>query len=318
MRAEISRAQPDIVHANSIRAGIAATAASIGTKLPIFWHLQDELPVHPFSTAIRLLALFSGRTHLIAASQATGDGFRGRLKRLFAKRVPLRVVHNAIEPQKFAFDPANRRKIREEFGLSDDRFVFGIVGQITERKGQLELIKTYAKIRERMPASTLLIVGAPMFNKDYVYHEQLEEIVRRTKLENHVRFLGLRKDVAAVMQSLDALVVNSRSEALVVVAIEAMACGTPVIATSVGGTAEMIEHGKNGWLISYGDERELSEAITAMSRKPELRRTFAANSEKIVASLLNADVFIKNLEEFFAQSARPQTKIAGGLVIAER
>lgn len=169
-----------------------------------------------------------------------------------------------------------------------------------------------------MPASTLLIVGAPMFNKDYVYHEQLEEIVRRTKLENHVRFLGLRKDVAAVMQSLDALVVNSRSEALVVVAIEAMACGTPVIATSVGGTAEMIEHGKNGWLISYGDERELSEAITAMSRKPELRRTFAANSEKIVASLLNADVFIKNLEEFFTQSATPQTKIAGELVIAER
>lgn len=314
LRSEILKEKPDLIHANSIRAGLTANLASAG--LPVFWHIQDELKPHPFSIAIRLLVAFSTRTRLIPVSQATADSFRGRILQRFGKHIPERVVHNAVEIEKFQYNTANRRKIREEFGLDDSEFVLGIVGQITPRKGQLELIQTFAKAREQTPSSTLLIIGAPMFNKDQVYLEQLKQTVSQLGLEEKVKFLGLRKDVPAIMQALDALIVNSKSEALVVVAIEAMTCGTPVIATSVGGTKEIIEHKVNGWLVSFGDEGQLIEAITTLHRQPEMRAAFAEAGKQIVASRLNAGRFIKNLEEFFEQSAT-KTAPESELLIAE-
>ena len=316
LRSEILKKKPDLIHANSIRAGIAATFASVGTGTAVFWHIQDELKPHPFSTAIRLLATTSWRTRLIAASQATAESFRGRVLRWFGKHVPQRVVLNAIEPEKFEFDPVNRRMIREELNLSDDEFVLGVVGQITPRKGQLELIQTFAKARERMLSSTLLIIGAPMFNKDHIYLEELKKAVSEADLDEQVKFLGLRNDVAAVMQSLDVLVVNSKSEALVVVAIEAMACGTPVIATDVGGTREMIKHLANGWLVPFGDERQLIEVLVAAGQNAEMRAAFSEAGKKIVTERLSAERFIKDLEEFFEQSA-PKTKVRNELLIAE-
>ena len=316
LRSEIRKTKPDLIHANSIRAGIAATFASIGTGLPVFWHIQDELKPHPFSIAIRILAAASSRTRLIAASQATAESFRGRILQWFGKHVPQRVVLNAIEPEKFEFDPANRQKIREELNLSDGEFVLGVVGQITPRKGQLELIQTFAKASAQMPSSTLLIIGAPMFNKDHVYLEKLKQAVFESGLEERVKFLGLRNDVAAVMQSLDILVVNSKSEALVVVAIEAMACGTPVIATDVGGTREIIENQVSGWLVPFGVERQLVEALVAASQNTEMRAAFAEAGKKVVTDRLCAEKFIKDLEEFFEQSA-PKAKLRNELLIAE-
>ncbi len=254
LRTAIRETDPDLIHANSIRAGIAATAATVFTGKPVFWHLQDELPRHPLSTLIRLFAVSSPRVRLLAASQATADSFLGKLPRFFKKRMPLRVIHNAIEPENFEIDSRFRQEKRKEFGLDKDEFVIGIVGQITPRKGQLELIRVFAEASKKMPPATLLVIGAPMFNSDDLYFEELKKTVRELGLEEQVKFTGKRSDVAQLMQSLDALVVNSKSEAFVIVALEAMACGTPVIATEVGGIREMIEQKVNGWLVPPDDE----------------------------------------------------------------
>lgn len=310
LREEIKKAAPHLIHANSIRAGLVATTASVGTKIPVVWHLQDALPRHPLSIAIRLFALFSTRTRLMSASQATADNFRGKLLHWFGRHIQERVIHNAIELEKFQHDPTNRKRIRDELNLSDDEFVLGIVGQITPRKGQHELLAAFAKAQKQIQPSTLLIVGTPMFNKDYLYLEQLKQTVEELKLKDNIKFLGSRKDVAAIMQALDVLIVNSKSEALVVVAIEAMACQTPIIATAVGGTPEIIEHLVNGWLIPFGDEKALIEAISTLSQQPELRRKFVEESLKIVNSRLGADRFINNVEEFYEECAMIESKRA--------
>ncbi|HSK70680.1 MAG TPA: glycosyltransferase, partial [Pyrinomonadaceae bacterium] len=92
LRSEILEVKPDLIHANSIRAGLTANLASVGTGLPVFWHIQDELKLHPFSIAIRLLVAASSRTRLISVSQATADSFRGRILQWFGKHVPERIV----------------------------------------------------------------------------------------------------------------------------------------------------------------------------------------------------------------------------------
>jgi L-malate glycosyltransferase len=317
LRAAINEAKPDLIHANSIRAGLVATAASAGTQTPVFWHLQDELPRHPFSIVIRLYAAAFSRVRLIAASKATAHSFRGRILRVFKNRLPLRVIHNVIEPENFEVDSRNRRKIREQLGLGEDEFVIGIIGQITARKGQLELVRTFAEASKQMPLSTLLVVGAPMFNQDYLYLEELKQNVRELNLENRVKFTGKRSDIAQVMQSLDALVVNSKSEAFVIVALEAMACGTPVIATEVGGIREMIEHRVNGWLVPFGDARLLSEALITLNRQPEMRAAFSDAGKKLVTERFHAGKFIADLEDFFEQSAA-QTGEQGSFLLAKQ
>lgn len=306
LRAAILEEKPNAIHANGTRSALVATAASAGLKIPVIWHLHDEMKPHPLSTLIRVFAVCSPGVRLLPVSAATGKSFRGRLLRRFGKHLPERVVHNGIETREFKFDAENRGRIRRELNLSDKELIFGIVGQITPRKGQLEMLKVFAAVQNEIP-SILLIVGNPIFNRDELYLEELKRNVKELGIENRVKFLGARADVAAVMQSLDALVVNSKSEALVLVAIEALACRTPVVATDVGGTREIIEHRENGWLIPFGDETALADALVTIGKNAEMRRKFADAGEKIVAARLTAEHFINQIEEFYEQCVSPET-----------
>ncbi len=317
LREEVVKHRPDLIHANSIRAGLVATIASYGIKVPVIWILQDALPFHPLSTFIRLFVLCSSRTRLMPASQATFDRFRGTLLKVAGKNIPVRVMHNAIELEQFQLNNRHREAVRTELGLPEDRFVFGIVGQITPRKGQLELVEAFAKTKRRMPSSTLLVVGEPMFNRDHGYLEQVKRRAKKLGLENDVRFLGMRKDVAAIMQAIDLLVINSKSEALVIVAIEAMACRTPILATDVGGTSEIIDHLKNGWLFESGDKTALSHALERLSNDPELRGSFALESRNFVIKRLTAEKYMRNLEEFYEVCAKRQIGEVRGNLAAE-
>lgn len=304
IRKKIIAGKPDLIHANGIRSGLVATSATLGTDIPVFWHIHDELKKHPLSTAIRMFAAASKRTRLISVSQETANQFYGKLLPVIGKHIPLKVVYNAVEAEKFTYQPGNRKKIRAELGLSDTEYVLGVVGQITPRKGQLELVRTFARTLKTLPDSTLLIVGKPMFNQDDEYLRRIEAEIKSLNLEKKVKLLGFRKDVPIVMQSLDALVVNSRSEAFVVVAIEAMAAGTPVISTDAGGMKEMIEPGSNGFIVPFGDVEKMSNSIIELGKNPFLRRKFAARGRNLVIENLNARKFIAGIESFFVETAR--------------
>jgi L-malate glycosyltransferase len=310
LRAEIKKTQPDLIHANTIRSGLVATMSSIGTKIPIIWHLHDELPKHPLSSLIRVFVICFKKIKLLPVSHATSKSFRGRILQLFGKHRQERVVHNGIELEEFKIDKGNRKKIRTELGLDENELVMGIVGQITERKGQLELIETFAQTQGQMP-STLLVVGSPIFNQDELYLEKLKETVKNLGIEKRVKFIGSRQDIPAIMQTLDFIIINSRSEALVLVAIEALACETPIIATDVGGTTEIIKHQTNGWIVPFGDKTSLTEAIFTFGKDADLRRKFAEEGRKTAVAGLNAEHFISQIEEFYEQCAAAEKQTAG-------
>src|SRR6185312_3865791 len=268
LREMAKRAYPDIVHANSIRAGLVATIATWRLPMPVIWHLHDELPTHPLSSVIRLLALMSSRARFLAVSHAVAKNFRGAVKPL-EKRI--RVILNAIDESCFQPDSHTRTLKRVELGVENSECVVGIVGQITPRKGQLELLRAFANVLKELPKAVLLIVGAPLFNRDQDYAEQLVEAARRLGIDGRVRMLGARSDVSSLIQAFDLLIINSSVEPFGLVAVEAMACGTPVIATRTGGLAEIIEHERTAWLIPPRDERALATAIITLTNRPLLR-----------------------------------------------
>jgi len=296
VRQKVIGLQPDLIHANSIRSGLVATAATFGLGTRVVWHLHDLLPRHPLSSVIRTFAALSGRTRMIAVSQAVSDNFRGAFIPLQRR---ISVILNAIDLDKFQPAPDAKQGKRAELKLSNAGPLIGIVGQITPRKGQLELLRAFARVRDELPEAVLLVVGAPLFNRDDQYLELLNDLAKELGLAESIRLLGSRNDVAAIMQSLDLLVINSSAEPFGLVAVEAMACGTPVLATATGGLPEIIEHGKDGWLVPLHDEKALAAAIVNLGRQPLLRARLAAKGRKTVAARFNAERYVTELQEFY-------------------
>ncbi len=310
MRRKVVSIRPALIHANGIRAGLVATVATLGLGTRVIWHLHDLLPRHPLSTAIRAFACFSRHTRMIAVSQAVADNFRGA-RPLLRKRVS--VILNAIDLDRFQPSVNVRAAKRHELELDETEMVIGIVGQITPRKGQLELMRAFARVLIELPHAVLLIVGAPLFNRDHQYLE----VLKRTALDNglgpSVRMLGARSDVAAIMQSLDLLVVNSSAEPFGLVALEAMACGTPVLAAATGGLSEIIEHGKDGWLILPGDEKTLAAQIVSLSRQPMLRTRLANEGKKKVALSFSSYRYLSELQDFYLESLKSEVVVEATL-----
>ncbi len=296
LRKKIVSADPDLIHANSVRAGLVATVATLGLGKPVVWHIHDLLPRHPFNPLIRAVALLAPRTRMIAVARASADRFMGSFHGLKRRTT---VIRNGIDTGIFHPNQFARRKIRRELNLNGTGPVIGIVGRVTPSKGQLELVQAFPRVLTESPSATLLIAGAPAFNQEHKYLETLNQAVAELGISNHVRMLGARKDVEAIMQALDLLVINSSVEACCLVALEAMACGTPVLATNTGGTPEIIEHGTSGWLIPFKDEDALCTAVVNLISQPGLRARLAESGKERVASHFSVGRYMTDLQSFY-------------------
>ena len=309
VRSRAINLQPDIIHANSIRAGLVMTLATAGLDVPVIWHAHDILPRHPLSTAIRFLACVSRRNSILAVSHAVADRFRGLLIRWFQRRVPVRVVHNAVDLDCFQPNSESRREIRRALGLTERERVVGIVGHLTPNKGQLELIEAFAAISRETSDAVLLVVGESLFNRNADYAESLVRAASSFAVTDRVRFLGPRDDVPALMQGFDLLVVNSRTEGFPLAVLEGLASGTPVLATAVGGTPEMIRHRENGWLVPARDDHSLAEGILRLLGDPELRATLAKCGLHDASAHYSAERYISDMQSFYRQVGNVRTRV---------
>lgn len=310
-RRKAKQINPDLIHANSIRAGLVATAATVGFRTRVIWHLHDMLPAHPLSVAIRLMALLSRRTRMLAVSQAVADNFAGSSGSLKSR---MSVILNGIELTRFRLIRSASQQIRQELGLAADERVIGIVGQLTPRKGQLELLSAFAEVLRHIPGSTLVIVGAALFNRDNEYADLLKKTVLRLGISDKVRLCGSRSDIPEIIQAMDLLIVNSKVEPFGLVALESMACGVPVLSTASGGTAELINHDRNGWLVPVGDQDALSAAIIELLGDPSRLARLGAQGKLDVKQRFSAERY---LAEIMALYLRNGDSISGDVQVHE-
>jgi glycosyltransferase involved in cell wall biosynthesis len=295
-RTAVINEAPDIIHANSIRAGLVMSAATFGFRVPVIWHVHDLLPRHPLSTAIRLFACASRRNHIVAVSRAVARHFEGRLSRVFRGRVE--TIHNAVDLERFCPDLQSRRETRRALGL-EAMTVVGIVGQLTPRKGQIELIEAFAGLSRVVPDTALLVVGEPLFNRDGEYAKSLARAADRSGVADRIHFLGPREDIPAIMRALDLLVVNSRVEPFGLTVIEAMASGTPVLATAVDGINEIVRHRESGWLVPARDQRTLAEAMRLLLSDQNLREQLGSNGHRDVIARFSIERFINEMHSLY-------------------
>jgi glycosyltransferase involved in cell wall biosynthesis len=296
LRRKVFETQPDLVHANSIRAGLVATIATAGLKQTVVWHVHDLLPRHPFNTFIRAIALLSSRTLIIAVAQASADRLIGNFAGL---RRRVAVIPNGIDLEKLLTTTGGRERIRRELKVDDDAPIIGMIGRLTPAKGQLAMLKLFPNVLKRFRNARLVIVGAPAFNNEHEYLQLLNQTIAEMHLSERVLMLGARDDVGDILQALDLLVVNSASEACSLVVLEAMASGTPVLATNTGGTPEIIEHQRNGWLVTFGHGDELTSGVMSLLGDGERRCQFGAQGRRDAVARYSIPRFMDEIQGFY-------------------
>ncbi len=185
------------------------------------------------------------------------------------------------------FVPIPQQEARRVLGLPPERCVILFVGRIEPLKGIDTLLRAIALIAPEMPCwqdelSVIIIGGAPGAGIEQVNAElaRLERLRADLGIEKLVTFLGARdQDILVYYYSAAEMVVMpSHYESFGMVALEAMACGTPVVASKVGGLAFIVQDGQTGFLVPDGDAEALAEKIRLLLKDRELRHRLGAEA----------------------------------------
>jgi glycosyltransferase involved in cell wall biosynthesis len=157
----------------------------------------------------------------------------------------------------------DRVQVRQRLSMSPDRFVAVCVASVQHRKGQDILIDNFAALLDAAPDLELYLVGDVAFKREWA--AGLQRRVAERGFAGRVRFVGPRHDALDFIYAADVLLLPSRAEAMPLVLLEAMALGTPVIASAVDGIPELVEHGSTGLLFDPECPAGLAEALATVA-----------------------------------------------------
>ena len=200
-----------------------------------------------------------------------------------------RTLPNFVDTQ--AFNPKYKNPdFKKKLGFKDDDFLIGIVGRIDRQKGQEELIKAFSPLAESYPKTHLIIVGEPSLGEkeQQIYYNKLVRRVKEQNLASRIHFLGFEKKPHFLLANLDLFVLPSHRETFGYVLIEAMASGTPVLATESGGVPEILENGELGELCLPKSTEDLREKIDQILKTPQRQKQKAEKALKKAQSFYDS------------------------------
>lgn len=215
----------DIVHShmNTLAVFSLFSARLAGARMRILHNHSTAVKSEGMRTVLKYLLrplapIFANR--YAACSCLAGEWMYGR-KAMSAGKV--KVLNNAIDVQRFAYDARKRRRLREELGIGQETLVLGHVGRFMYQKNHAFLLDIFAELLKRKPESLLIMIG------DGELRRETEEKAVSLGLTENIKFLGLRKDVAELYNAMDIFVLPSWYEGLPVVSVEAQANGLPCL-----------------------------------------------------------------------------------------
>jgi len=185
-----------------------------------------------------------------------------RLRSRRRQRTAPVVIPNAALFTRSSPNSVDRVAFRRQLGLQEDACWIGSVGRLSVEKGHRYLVDALPELRVAVPNLRVAILG------DGPERASLEQQARRLGVSDACYLAGFHNDVSSWMQAFDLLVNPSLTEGLPNVLLEAMALGTPVIATAVGGVPELLDGSRFGLLVSPGDPAALAKAVHQLASDP--------------------------------------------------
>jgi glycosyltransferase involved in cell wall biosynthesis len=186
----------------------------------------------------------------------------------------------------------SKRDLRKNLGLPEDHLVVTMVATISGRKDHTAFIRAAKLVRVHTEKCIFLVVGDGEGRSVY------ERMVINDGLTDTVRFLGRRPDVEAILSATDiSVLASTNGEGISNAILESMACGLPVVVTDGGGTREIIEDGRSGYIVANADYRSIAEKIIHLYLHPEIAEQFGKRGKEIVEEKFSIAAMVRRFEE---------------------
>ena len=246
---------------------------------------------------IRISTLFIARyADILVANSHVG------LANRFSKiKTKYRVVYNGIDLNRFKNSQAKTKQIKEQLKVSKFKHIVGMVASLSHRKDHETLLKAFPLVLESNKNSCFLLVG------DGRERNRLENLVHEMGLTQKVLFLGYRTDVDKIINILDVAVLQSNDiilEGMSNSILEMMASGIPVVASSGGGTDELIENSVTGLLVKPKRPQETAHAINNLLCNKKEAGKIAKNAKTFVQKAFNIQRCLKEYEEIYKEVSK--------------
>ena len=173
------------------------------------------------------------------------------------------IVPLCLDIEPFLKNPYSQAEARENMGIVTDKPLLGILGRISEKKGQQFLVECLENMVDKGLELELVIFGSPTVNDPecQAYHKAMLDYIELRQLSSHIHLIPYQKDVAQFYAAIDLFIMASHSETVGMVTVEAMLSEKPIIGTNSGGTPELLENGEVGTLYEYNNHESLIEKV---------------------------------------------------------
>lgn len=283
----IRRMRPDVVHSHLVHANILARVTRLFVRIPYLVCTAHSVNEGSWRREM-LYRLTDPLGDLL--TNVSREAVRGYIERRIAPARKIRLMENGIDLSRFCGDEGGRLRLRAELGVTGEGgvqpavdgpspFVWLAAGRFVPEKDYPAMLQAFADARKSFPDSVLWIAG--------IGPERLpvEQQAAELGLSDNVRFLGIRTDIPALLHAADGFVLSSKWEGLPIVLLEACAGRLPIVATAVGGNAEVVLDGVNGYVVPPEEPAALTRAMErVMALPPGERRAMGERGREHAAA----------------------------------
>jgi len=255
------RERPDVVHTHAWGTLCEGFAAARLARVPFVVHGEHGTMETRRRNVWVQRKIWHRLDRVLAVSQSLAERMAAAVDFPLDR---ITVVRNGVDLARFT--AGDRDATRARLGIAPGAFVVGTVGRLVPVKDQDMLLTAVAKLRRQGAEATLLLAG------DGPLRGELEAAASALEITPHVRFLGARDDVPDLMAAMDVFALTSRSEGMSNTVLEAMASGLPVVATRVGGNAELVRDGVTGLLVPPASPEDTASAFALLHADADRRR----------------------------------------------
>lgn len=282
----------DLVVANTTRAAYLASAALLGTRVPLIWWVRD------FLYKRRLFSLLSrSADRIVCVSRAIRDYYGGDGDKRFEVVYVGSRLHERLE----GITEKQLEEERRRWGVGPEDIVIGFMGRLVADKGPQDVVAAVEQLHQRHPNVKLLVVGTGSGQEGDV-ESDVRRLIRERKMGSYVVTTGYQSNEALFYSLFDIYVLSTRTdEPFATTVVQAMMAGSPVVATATGGSPEIVTPGETGLLVPSADPNALAEALCQLIENRELASRMARQAREFVLEFNREEVTTSQVEKLYEE-----------------
>ncbi len=299
LRTEISELRRVGYHVQGWGEDVLHTHGSKANKFGMIYRLIARTPTVMTAHA-RLFQLPWRFAHsVIAPSRPTAEYYR---RRLLVTKASVQIVPHMFDVTTVSLvTEQSRASARATLGIRPEAFLLGSVGEICDRKYQIDMLRILKRLVRLGVDAELVLIGPVI---ELTEAEQWAKLMADPDVARRVHLTGQRSDALALLHAMDAYLCTSRVEEGPIATFEAMASGIPVVTVDVGYSSAIIRDGENGRVFPMGAVDDMAQACAMLARDQALGAKLGIAGRAAIAEMLTAERIIPQIEEVYRLAIR--------------